>query len=489
MILREHQEETIIQIKNSLRAGNKKPLVAAPCSFGKTVLAAQLMKQCQDKGKSSIFICDRVKLVNQTIEKFKEFDIDFSVIQAYHELYNKDKTAHIASIQSLRNFKHWPHADMIIIDECHVLAEAIKEKMQEWNNVVFIGLSATPYSKGLGNYFDDLLVPITPNELLKKGYLCEVEYFGGRKPDISSVKTKYLASGGSEYLEKDLKVAIEKDALLAGDVVENWIKRAENKMTIAFSPSIKHSKDMVKLFNEAGYPAIHIDGYMTNEEKDDIFEAHKNGEFLILSCSRLLNTGYDEPRIECLIDCFPTKSIIQYIQRAGRLMRIYEGKEKGIYLDHAGNVARHGFPNDIIPYKLDKSEKNYSQSKLIREKKEPDPKECPDCFNHFTGIKCQCGYEIPLHKRTFTDNQDLKKITKIEGKTWNKKTPEDEKRRFYGMLKGYCINKQYKSGWADVKYKERSGVWPKFKDYSILAPDESFKNWIKSQAIKRKYVS
>jgi superfamily II DNA or RNA helicase len=246
---------------------------------------------------------------------------------------------------------------------------------------------------------------------------------------------------------------------------------------------------MVRLFNEAGYSAIHIDGYMTNEEKDDIFEAHQNGEFLILSCSRLLNTGYDEPRIECLIDCFPTKSIIQYVQRAGRLMRTHEGKEKAIYLDHAGNVARHGFPNDIIPYKLDTCEKTYNQSRLIKEKKDPDPKECPDCFNLFVGIKCKCGYEIPIHKRTFTDNQDLKKITKIEGKMWNKKTSEDEKKRFYGMLKKYCIDKQYKSGWADVKYKERAGVWPKFKDYVLLNPDESFKNWIKSQAIKRKYVS
>ena len=105
---------------------------------------------------------------------------------------------------------------------------------------------------------------------------------------------------------------------------------------MAFSPSIKHSKYLVEQFQQAGISAEHIDGYMDVEEREDVLKAHDRGEFLILSCSRLLNTGWDSPSTSCLIDCFPTKSYITYVQRIGRVMRTADGKENAKN-NHAGN--------------------------------------------------------------------------------------------------------------------------------------------------------
>ena len=133
--------------------------------------------------------------------------------------------------------------------------------------------------------------------------------------------------------------------------------------TIAFSPSIKHSKYLVDLFLDAGISAAHIDGYMDEEERKRLFKAHDDGVIKVLSCSRLLNTGYDAPTVRTLIDCFPTRSKIVYCQRAGRIARTAPGKDKAIYLDHAGNISMHSFPESVIPSILDDGEQNFSEER------------------------------------------------------------------------------------------------------------------------------
>ena len=68
--LRPHQEAAVEQIRQSLRKGNKRPLLAAPCSMGKTIISSFIMMRAAENGVRSIFFCDRVKLVGQTVETF-----------------------------------------------------------------------------------------------------------------------------------------------------------------------------------------------------------------------------------------------------------------------------------------------------------------------------------------------------------------------------------------------------------------------------------
>ena len=491
MDLRIYQRDGVQMIKAAMRECKQlsKPqniMLAAPCAYGKTITAAYILKAYQDAGKRGLFICDRIKLVDQSIDAFRSLGLKFGVIQSHHPLYNPKQPIQIASAQSLENFRAWPDSDFIIVDEAHSLRQSVRDQMDKWNNVPFLGLSATPFSKGLGLYFNRLVVPVTPRELLEQGYLCPVDYYGGSKASLAGVKTKQLSSGGNDYLDSSLAQAIEKDDVLAGDIVKNWQKHAAGRMTIAFSPSVKHSKHMVELFNESGIPAIHIDGYMDREEQYDIYQAHKDGEFLILSCSRLLNTGYDEPAVSCLIDCYPTKSIIQYVQRAGRIMRTAEGKPNAIYLDHAGNVSYHGFAEDIIPDSLDDETKEYDEKKLTKEKPPAKSKECPQCAQTMIGIRCKCGYEIPMREQIETDNQELEVLHSVESKDWNKKTTKGDKEQFYGMLRQYAGDKGYSPGWVAHKYKERSGVWPNaYKGSPKVKADDNFKNYLRHLAIKR----
>ena len=457
MKLRDHQVKAVEMLRNSLRRGNNRPILAAPCSFGKTITAAYLLSEAAKKGKRGIFICDRVKLVQQALDAFDREGLEVGVMQGQHERQDYRAPIQIASIQTIARRKHLPEFDFAIVDECHIHYKTTQYMMDRYSAVPFIGLSATPYSKGLGKAYNDLVIPITPEELLEQKYLCPVDYYGGAHVDTSKIKPRALQTGGSDFDPYALAKATEDDEGLVGDIVRNWFKYAEGRQTIAFSPSIKHSKEMVDIFNANGVPAVHIDGYMDPEERSVIFDAHDAGEFLILSCSRLLNTGYDAPKVSCLIDCFPTRSTIAYVQRAGRIMRTSEGKENAIYLDHAGNVSRHGFAEHIIPEELHDGEKSFKEKNQVKEKKEKKVHQCPQCYGQFVGLRCRCGYEIKIKEALESDSTDLKKLTPEKR---NRVTPGEEKSRWLSELCLYAVKKGYKQGWASHQYRERFGVWP-----------------------------
>jgi DNA repair protein RadD len=454
MNLRPHQERAVEMLRDSLRKGNKRPILAAPCSFGKTITAAYLLAEAAKKGKRGIFICDRVKLVQQALDAFDREGLYVGVMQSQHERTNYAAPIQIASIQTIARRPNIPEFDFAVVDECHVHYKSLQKIMDRYTAVPFIGLSATPYSKCLGNAYDDLIVPITAEKLLDRGYLCPVDYYGGHSVDVTGMKGRPLQTGGSDYDPYALSKATEDDTRLVGDIIQNWLKHAEGRQTIAFSPSIKHSKDIVDQFNAAGIPAVHIDGYMDDEERQVIYRAHDNGEFLILSCSRLLNVGYDAPKVSCLIDCFPTRSLISYVQRAGRIMRTAEGKENAIYLDHAGNVARHGFAEHIVPDSLDRGEERFTERKQVKEKKESKAKDCPQCYKKFHGVRCSCGYTIPFKERVKTDGSELKKL---DGASVKK--PLD-RGQWLGELALYAHYQGYKKGWAAHVYRQKFKCWP-----------------------------
>ena len=484
MDLRPHQIKAIEMLRGSIKKGNKRPILAAPCSFGKTITAAYMLNEAVKKGKRGIFICDRIKLIEQSLEEFDGHGMDVGVIQGNHHMTDHSAPVQIASVQTLARRSRLPDFDFAIIDECHALHKHTIDMMKALNNVVFIGLSATPFSKGLGKYFNDLIVPITPEELLEQGFLCPIHYYGGRKVDTSNLNRRALPTGGTDYDPKSLELAVDRDQTLAGDIVQNWLRHGENSQTIAFSPSIKHSKHMVEIFQANGIAAEHIDGYMEPEMREVMYRAHDAGEFKILSCSKLLNVGYDAPNVRCLIDCYSTTSKIAYCQRAGRIARTAAGKDYAIYLDHSGNVRAHGFAEHIVPTELDMGDKAFSESKQLKTTTESKPWECPDCYQQRVGFNCPCGYEMPVKERLKTDNQTLKRMTSVD-KAKATHT-EKQKAQFLGELYLHAETKGYKRGWADRLYKSKFGDWPNgMAADEVVAVSDSVKKYIQYDMIRK----
>jgi DNA repair protein RadD len=458
--LRPHQVEAVNALRHSLRCGHLRPILAAPCSMGKTMIAAFIMLSAAQKGKRSMFFCDRLKLLHQTTETFKKLNADFSVLQADDPRYDPSKLIQIASIQTAtkRNIDF----DLAIVDECHTQYKGLIDIMQRWTNIPFIGLSATPYSVGLGakGKYDDLVCTITPRQLIQQGWLAPTDYYVGRSVSTDGVKTRALSTGGSDYDPEELGNKMLKDDTLAGDIVENYRKHSNNltRRAIAFSPNIAYSKSLVERFNKAGIPSHHIDGYTPDEERQVLYEDFKKGRFMVLSCSRLLGVGFDDPGVELLIDCYKTRSQSAFIQRAGRIWRIAEGKERACYLDHAGNLMEHGFPEDIVPESLDDGEKKFAERNQVKkEDVELEVHECPQCSAAFTGRKCECGYELPRSAQILKDDgTELKKVNRLATK--------QEKQAFLSGLIKHGLDRGYKEGWSAYAYKQKYGVWPRGLD-------------------------
>jgi DNA repair protein RadD len=483
MKLREHQQKAIDMMKESFRKGNKRIILGAPCSFGKTIVSAYMLKQAFNKGHDALFICDRIKLVDQTIVAFNLAKIPFGVLQGNHDQEDLSKSIQIASAQTLvrRDIDH--DFKLIVIDECHIQYKKLMVILKKYPNAYIVGLSATPFSKGLGDFYTDLIVPITANKLLDQNYLCPIKYYSGQSVNVNELKKfKALPTGGTDFHPEELARLTENDKTLTGHIVDNWLAFGENKQTIAFSPSIKQSRFLVAEFMKRGIKAEHIDGYMKNTVRRMIFSDHNNGQFKILSCSRLLNTGYDEPSVACLLDLFPTKSKINLVQRYGRVMRIAKDKPYAIILDHASNVKRHGLAEDVVPSSLNKSEDVFKEERQLK-KTEKKTHDCPKCKQIFTGMKCSCGYVLPVKDERINYTEGL--LREVKGGRV-KEIDFKTKSSWYSDLKTLQSIRGYKRGWADNMYRNKFNEEPSYQLDNGFSPNiqDDVKNFVTSQMIR-----
>ena len=146
--LRDYQLDAIESLRDGIRMGIKNQVLSAPTGSGKTVLASHLTDESYKKGKSVLFVVDRVNLINQTSETFDRYGIPHGVIQAQHWRYRPWERVQVASAQTLARRK-WELPDLLIVDECHTLLKVITNAIDK-RETITIGLSATPFTKGLG---------------------------------------------------------------------------------------------------------------------------------------------------------------------------------------------------------------------------------------------------------------------------------------------------------------------------------------------------
>tara|TARA_R110000803_G_C11989465_1_gene321804 strand:+ start:23600 stop:25129 length:1530 start_codon:yes stop_codon:yes gene_type:complete len=482
LVLRDDQSNAKRLLADGIRAGHKKIMLYGPCSFGKTFLAANLFEGAVAKGKKCLFICDRKKLIDQALAEFEGYGLKCGVIQSLHPRTDYNAPVQIASIQTLERRTRMLDFDFCIIDEAHSLRKSVVKMMEAFNNLIFIGMSATPYSKGLGKHYTHLIVPTTPRKLLEKELLCPVRYFAGVIPDLSSVPTVTIPTGGRDYNPNKAEIVMT-DPKLIGDTVAEWKVHAIGLCTIAFSISRAASRALVDAFNAEGIPAVHIDAYTSDEDRVEIFQQHHDGIIKILSCCTLLDTGYNEKKVAALIDCSPTKSLIRYVQKGGRIQRILQGKEYAVYLDHAGNVDRFGLlVEDVVPTELHDGEKKYRENELAKKPTEAqEPKKCKKCNETMIGLKClKCGTELQGKRE---------EIETIAGSLKEVKQLRQDKMIFLeglltvGQDRGYA-NAQ---GWAKHKYKEKYGDWPSFPHVQPGAVTKEVSGFLTHLAIKNKF--
>ena len=469
--LRPDQTAALDALRASLGRGNKRVMIQASTGWGKTVFSAAIVQGALAKGKRVMFVVPAISLIDQTVASFRAMGVSaIGVIQANHELTNYGHPVQVCSVQTLERRKI-PFADLVIIDECHRLFRLYPRWMAEWGNIPFIGLSATPWTKGLGKYFQDLIIAGTTQDLIDKGILSKFKAYAPGHPDLSGVG---IVAG--DYHEGQLGEAMDKQPLVA-DIVETWKKYGENRPTLLFAVNRAHAKHCQMAFHDHGITADYIDANTESEERHAIRDRFHAGETKIVCNVGCLTTGIDWD-VRCIILARPTRSEMLYVQMIGRGLRTANGKDHCLILDHSDTTQTLGFVTDIHHDTLDLGKKT---EKTKPKPKEQLPKECPSC--HFLKpprtAKCpQCGYVGTKPSEVETVGGELVELK-------SEKFDMATKTRWYQMLLHYATEKGYKSGWAANKYRDKFGVWPKeVLSAKPIEPDEKVSSWITSQNIK-----
>jgi len=469
-ILRPHQVRAIDLIRQSLARKNQTVVCSMPTGAGKTLTATKIIEMAQAKGNAVIFTAPAVSLIDQTVAAFRAEGIeDIGVMQANHPLTNSLARVQVASVQTLAR-REIPSASLVIVDECHIRAEVVDQLIADRPDVRFVGLSATPWRKGMGRVWQDLVVPVTIKDLIEAKLLSQFTAFAPDVPDLSGVK---VSKG--EYVESQL-AELMGEAKLVGHVVENWLANGQNRPTLCFGVNCNHAQEMAASFERAGVASAYVDAFTDTVQRGRINRKFRDGEIRVICSVRTMTTGVDLP-VSCIVDAAPTKSEMLHIQKIGRGLRINPGTEDLVIFDHAGNLLRLGMPDEISYDQLDKSKPGEKQER--KPSAEKLPKECANCAALHSGKTCPfCGHERKPYSGVEEAEGDL---VQVKGKV-KRATPED-KQRFYGMALWMADQRGYKPGWAANLYRKKLGVWPRGLNDRRVPADGDFLNFEKSQRI------
>src|SRR6185312_10472068 len=375
--LRGRQPRAIEELRQAIREGHKRIILQSPTGTGKTIMASHIISLALDKGNRPLFTVPQLSLIDQTIQRFEAQGIcEIGVIQAQHSRTDGQAPVQLASVQTLVR-RALPDVDVVLIDEVHLQFNALNDVLdsEEWKNKVVIGLSATPWVKGMGRRWTKLVCLGSTNELIAEGWLTPLVAYGvpdGYMPGVSKVRTNF----DGDYMEGDAEEAMT-TAPIVGNVVATWKEKGPGEKTFMFCVNRSHAKKMQKEFEDAGVPCGYIDGTMDADERERVFRKYRAGEYKIISSVGCLVVGVDED-VRCIIFLVLTKSEIKWVQAIGRGLRIADGKESCLLLDHAGTCEALGLPTDIHHATLDKHDPK-EKGQPFSGTKTPKPNKCPKC--------------------------------------------------------------------------------------------------------------
>ena len=431
--LREHQLESIKYADLEFAKGATNVCLVLPTGAGKTILKAYYAMRMRNDGKFCVVFAHRDVLLEQISKAMCMMGVYHSFIASNQTIsmitninkdtfgnsfYDPTSTVIVASVDTFyrRDISQIaPLVEFWMLDETHHLT--INSKWHKCvtllPNAKGLGVTATPIradKKGLGRgkvvkldsdgepiydndgVFDSLVDVTNMGDLIAKKMLSPYRIFTPPSlVDISKVNT----TAGGDFNQKKLAKETDKSNI-TGDVIKHYNQLAHGKRAICFTVNIEHGNHVASQFRDAGINAVNLSSQDTAAHRNKQIAKFRSGEIQILVNCDLFGEGFDVPAVEVVIMLRKTLSYSLFKQQFGRMLRVIDGKDYGILIDHVGNVHHFmdrynlEYPHDDPKWSLER------QPKAPKHAANTNPlRVCPTCFANYrptTNNNHQCPY-------------------------------------------------------------------------------------------------
>jgi DNA repair protein RadD len=397
---RPDQLEAHAAVIDALASGMRRPLVEAPCGWGKSILIAMLALDLARLGRRVLLLAHRRELLEQNTGAIRRFDpaADIGICSASLKADRLDAAITIGSTPTVfRRLRRLGHIDFVLLDEAHLLGPGstsmLSKILEALGQPPLIGFTATPYRTDAGplvsaELFDAIVWRLGVVEAIAAGVLVPLRT---KSPKVGRIDTSGVAIERGEFQQRPLE-----QAALSGTVTRDAVARtlevaeAESRQSIMFfAVGVEHCAAIGNILRGRGVTHAIITGETPGDERAEAIERFRSGELRALVNCNVLTTGFDARNVDVIAFMRPTVSPVLWTQACGRGMRTWPGKDNCRLLDFGGNVLRHGPINNIKLRPAGARHDAEAAADRVRI--------CPRCeeVNEASASACEaCGFEL-----------------------------------------------------------------------------------------------
>jgi superfamily II DNA or RNA helicase len=476
----------LAKLRQGFKDGHTAQVLYGPCGFGKTEVAVAMLDATANKGNRSAMVVDLKMLCAQTSARMLKYGIDHGVIQPDSPRYRPDLPIQVCMVQTLEARDGFPAIDLLIVDEAHAMRASVIEFVRNHPGVRVVGLSGSPFTKGMANTYTNVVSAITINELVEQGFLIQPRVFVAKQIDMTGAKPSM-----GEWSEKDVT---ERGIKITGDIVSEWVNKTNavfggKKKTIVFCAGVAHGADLAEKFAEAGFNFIAVSYKDDDEYKRQVLEDFGKPDTEIdgLIATDLLTKGFDVTDVSVAISARPfSKSFSSHVQQMGRIMRPHDNKEQAIWLDHSGNYLRFRDQWDnLCAHGVTELDDGAEKVKPELTENEKEAAKCPCCghlWNQASDVCSHCGHVRARKNDVVNVAGEMAELALVPKQ---EKYSDEYKADFYAQLLGYAQERGQKPGVAFYRYQDKFGVKPSMANPAPKEAGPEVRRWIQSRNIAR----
>lgn len=334
----------------------KNGIIVLPTGSGKSRILAMIAQRLD----APLLVFQPGKeILEQNLEKFRHYGYEPGV---YSASLNRRSVREItlATIGSVKEraqlFEDFP---FVCVDECHEVNSkgGMYKKFFESVSAKLLGLTATPFRMASNSYgtemrwltrtrprvFEEVVYYAQIRDLMDEGYLVKPEYqivkgFNRHKLHPNSKGSDYTDSSVQRHLFE-----IGFDQRLE-EVMRRLLHKVGRKHILVFTRFVQDAANLVK----AVPGGAAVSDKTAKGEREAILRDFKSGALRYVANCKILDTGFDFPELDTVVDAGPTLSLRRYMQKVGRLVRPHPDKRDAWLVDMVGSVSQFGKLEDIL---------------------------------------------------------------------------------------------------------------------------------------------